>query len=201
MRGEFGAARELIDRAIALARELGDQIALARALGDSARVEMLASSTDGAPRRRRGRTTRSSSGWATRATSPARLRTSATSCTRRGATTRRTSSPSSPNGSRSKGTSTPRCGGASCARRCLPDGVGTTEAERLAMAALRIVAPTDYLDLHADACSTRSRRCCGWRAGTRTPPMRSAKAIALRRRKGNLVATARAEQMLADLDD
>ena len=47
MRGEFGAARELIDRAIALARELGDQISLARALGDSARVEMLANLPDG----------------------------------------------------------------------------------------------------------------------------------------------------------
>ena len=39
------------------------------------------------------------------------------------------------------------------------------EAEVLARDAMRIVAPTDYLDLHADAVVRASRRCCSWPAG------------------------------------
>jgi tetratricopeptide (TPR) repeat protein len=53
MRGRFAPAREQIARAEALARDLGDQIALCRALGDSARVEMLAGSPSVAEREAR----------------------------------------------------------------------------------------------------------------------------------------------------
>ena len=74
------------------------------------------------------------------------------------------------------------------------------EAERFAMAALAIVAPTDYLDLHADALDALAEVL---RLADRNADAAAAlgEAIALRRRKGNLVAAARAERMLAALDD
>ena len=72
------------------------------------------------------------------------------------------------------------------------------EAEAFAMKAVRIVAPTDYLDLHADALDGLAEvlRLAGRRSDA-AAALRDA--LELRRRKGNLVGAARAESSLAEL--
>jgi hypothetical protein len=66
------------------------------------------------------------------------------------------------------------------------------------MAAIAIVAPTDYLDLHADALDALGEVL---RLGDRNADAAAAlrEAITLRRKKGNLIGAARAERMLAEL--
>ena len=72
------------------------------------------------------------------------------------------------------------------------------EAEAFATEAVRIVAPTDYLDLHADALDALAEVL--QLAGRRTEAAAALReAIELRRRKGNLVGASRAEAALAEL--
>ena len=72
------------------------------------------------------------------------------------------------------------------------------EAEAFATEAVRIVSPTDYLDLHADALESLSEvlRLAGRRSDA-AEALRDA--LGLRRRKGNVVAATRAERLLAEL--
>ena len=67
------------------------------------------------------------------------------------------------------------------------------------MAAVDIVAPTDYLDLHADAVDALAEVLrLADRSSDAAATLRQA--IELRRRKGNLIAAARAERILAELE-
>jgi tetratricopeptide (TPR) repeat protein len=72
------------------------------------------------------------------------------------------------------------------------------EAEAFATEAVRIVAATDYLDLHADALDGLAKVL---RLADRGPEAAAAlrEALELCRRKGNLVGAARAESSLAEL--
>ena len=125
MSGRFPEARELIAHAKALARELGDQVALAAVFRDAGHVEMLAGDPVAAEIDGSTPGSRSSSASAITATSRAPLRTWETRSTPRAGSTRPPRWPSTPSGSRSRATSTPRFAGPSSAPRCWRGAAGS----------------------------------------------------------------------------
>jgi class 3 adenylate cyclase/tetratricopeptide (TPR) repeat protein len=197
MLGRFGPARELIARAKSLARELGDQITLSRALSDSARVEMLAASPAAAER-----DARASYEILDRMGNVGNLASTAPhlgdilyaqghydEAHQLSELTERITIEGDVDAEvrwrwlRAK----------TLARRGRYE-----EAEARAMEAVRIVARTDYLDLHADALEALAEVL---RLAARRSDAAAAlrDALELRRRKGNVVGATRAERSLADL--
>ena len=197
MLGRFEPARELITRAKAIARELGDQIALARALGDSARVEMLADSPVAAEKESRedfeilermGNTGNLAS------TAPhlgdiVYAQGRYDEAYQLSEFTERITI---------EGDVDAEVRWRQLRAKTLARWGRHHEAERFAMAAVGIVAPTDYLDLHAEALDALAEvlRLAG-RGPDAATTLREA--IELRRRKGNLVGASRAERLLAEL--
>ena len=197
MLGRFGPARELVTRAKSLARELGDQIALSRALSDSARVEMLAASPAAAEREMRASyeiLDRMGNVGNLASTAPylgdiVYARGHYDEAHQLSEFTERITIEGDVDAEvrwrwlRAK----------TLARRGRFD-----EAEAFAMEAVRIVAPTDYLDLHADALDALAEvlRLAG-RPSDAAAALRDA--VELRRRKGNLVGAARAESSIVEL--
>jgi class 3 adenylate cyclase/tetratricopeptide (TPR) repeat protein len=198
MVGRFVPARELIAHAKALAREVGDQIAMARTLSDSARVEMLAASPAAAEME-----SRASYDILERMGNVGNLASTAPhlgdivyaqgrydEAHQLSEFTERITI----EGDVDAEVRWRWLRGKTLARRGRFD-----EAEAFAMEAVRIVARTDYLDLHADALESLAE-VLGL-AGRRSDSAAALRdALELRRRKGNLVGAARAESSLAELD-
>jgi class 3 adenylate cyclase/tetratricopeptide (TPR) repeat protein len=197
MVGRFGPARELITHAKSLAREVGDQIALARTLSDSARVEMLAASPAAAEME-----SRASYDILERMGNVGNLASTAPhlgdivyaqgrydEAHQLSEFTERITI----EGDVDAEVRWRWLRGKTLARRGRFD-----EAEAFAMEAVRIVARTDYLDLHADALESLAEvlRLAGWRSDA-AAALREA--LELRRGKGNLVGAARVESSLAEL--
>jgi tetratricopeptide (TPR) repeat protein len=197
MLGRFEPAREVVTRATSLAREIGDQIALSRALADSARVEMLAASPAAAER-----DARASYEILERMGNVGNLASLAphlgdilyaqggydeahqlSEFTERITVKGDVDAEVRWHWLRAK----------TLARRGRYD-----EAEAFAMEAVRIVARTDYLDLHTDALESQAEvlRLAGRRSDAAAALKES---LELRRLKGNLVGAARAESSLAEL--
>ena len=197
MMGRFELARELVARATALAQEFGDQISLSRALLDSARVEMLADSPAAAEREAR-------KGYEIldRMKSTGNLASAAPHlgdflyAQGRYDEAQQLSELGERitiEGDVDAEVRWRQLRAKTLARRGHHD-----EAEALAREAVRIVAPTDYLDLHADAFFALAE-VCGWRAGDPEAAEALRDALAMCRRKGNLVGVGRAESLLAAL--
>ncbi len=147
---------------------------------------------------RRVRATRSSIGWGTRGTSRAPPRTSATSCTRRGGTTKRT---------KLSGVHRTDHGRRRCRRRGAL-ALAACEDARPARPVRRGRAVRDGGGAHrrsdrlpgsARRCPRRPRGGVAARGSDADAAAALGDAIELRRRKGNLVGAARAESSLAEL--
>ncbi len=197
MLGRFDQARELITRAKAIARELGDQIALARTLGDSARVEMLANAPVAAEKEAREDyeiLDRMGNVGNLASTAPILgdimyMQGRYEEAHELSEFTERITI----EGDVDAEVRWRQLRAKTLGRRGQHD-----EAKRFAVAAVEIAAPTDYLDLHADALDALAEVL---RLADRDQDaaVTLREAIELRRRKGNLVAAARAERMLAEL--
>ena len=197
MLGRFGSARKLISRATALARELGDQVSLTRALTDSARVEMLADLPAAAEVE-----ARASYEILDRMGNTGNLASTAPYLgdilyAQRGydeayelsVFTERITI---------QGDVDAEVRWRFLRAKTLAQRGRHDEAERFAVAAVDIAAPTDYLDLHADALDALAEVLrLADRSSDAAATLRQA--IELRRRKGNLIAAARAERILAEL--
>ena len=197
MLGRFESAREQITRAKALARELGDLVSLTRALTDSARVEMLADFPAAAEVEARasfeileqmGNTGNLAS------TAPylgdiLYAQGGYDEAYELSVFTERITM---------QGDVDAEVRWRFLRAKTLAQRGRHDEAERFALAAVDIAAPTDYLDLHADALDALAEVL---RLADRNADAAATlgEAITLRRRKGNLVAAARAERMLAEL--
>ena len=197
MLGRSGPARELAARATALARELGDPIALSRSLLDSSRVEMLADSPETAERDARA-------GYEIldRIKSTGNLASAAPHlgdflyAQGRYDEAEKLSEFSERitiEGDVDAEVRWRQLRAKTLARRGRHD-----EAEPLVREAVRIVAPTDYLDLHADALFALAEvmQLAG-RSSDAAEALRDALEVC--RRKGNLVGAGRAESLLAAL--
>jgi class 3 adenylate cyclase/tetratricopeptide (TPR) repeat protein len=197
MMGRFGPARDLVNHAKSLAREVGDQIALHRALGDSARVEMLAGSPTTAESE-----SRASYEILDRMGNVGNLASTAPhlgdilyaqgrydEAHQLSELTERITI----EGDVDAEVRWRQLRAKTLARRGIYD-----EAEALARDAIRIVAPTDYLDLHADATFALAEVL---RLAGRTSDAAAAlrETLELCRRKGNLVRATQAESSLAEL--
>ena len=197
MLGRFESAREQITRAKALARELGDLVSLTRALTDSARVEMLADLPAAAEVE-----ARASFEILEQMGNTGNLASTAPylgdimyaqggydeAYELSGFTERITV----------KGDVDAEVRWRFLRAKTLARWGRHDEAEPLAMEAVRIVAATDYLDLHADTLDALAEVL---RLADRNADAAATlgEAIAVRRRKGNVAAAARAERMLAEL--
>lgn len=87
----------------------------------------------------------------------------------------------------------------SCVRRCWHGSVGTTRPRSRPTLAVRLIAATDYLDLHAHAMVALAevRRLAG-RAADAASSLRGAHG--LYQRKGNVVELARTASLLDELE-
>ena len=198
MLGRFGPARELAARAKSLARELGDQIALSRALSDSARVEMLAGSPAAAEKE-----ARASYEILERMGNVGNLASTAPHLGdivyAQGQYDEAHQLSEFTEGITIEGDVDAEVRWRWLRAKTLAQRGRFDEAEAFATEAVRIVAPTDYLDLHADALDALAEVLR--LAGRRTEAAAALReAIELRRRKGNLVGASRAEASLAELD-
>jgi predicted ATPase/class 3 adenylate cyclase len=197
MLGRFELARELVARATVLAQEFGDQISLSRTLLDSARVEMLADSPETAER-----DARAGFEILDRIKSTGNLASAAPHlgdflyAQGRYEEAERLSEFSeriTVEGDVDAEVRWRQLRAKTLARRGRYD-----EAEPLVREAVRIVAPTDYLDLHADALFALAEvmQLAG-RSADAAEALRDALDVC--RRKGNLVGAGRAEALLAAL--
>ncbi len=199
MLGRFDTARELVAGAKSLARELGDQISLSRALSDSARVEMLADSPASAERE-----ARASYEILDRMGNVGNLASAAPhlgdilyaqgrydEAFDLSVYTERITI----EGDVDAEVRWRQLRAKTLARRERHD-----EAEIFAREAVRIAAPTDYLNLHAESLEALAEvlRLAG---RDRDAAAALREALELCRRKGNLVAAARLERSLAELED
>jgi tetratricopeptide (TPR) repeat protein len=197
MLGRFELARELVARATAVAHEFGDQISLSRTLLDSARVEMLADSPE-----RAERDARAGYEILDRIKSTGNLASAAPLLGDFLYTQGRYeeaeklsefSERITVEGDVDAEVRWRQLRAKTLARRGRYD-----EAEPLVREAVRIVAPTDYLDLHADALFALAEV---MQLAGRSSDAAEALGDALEvcRRKGNLVGAGRAESLLAAL--
>ena len=197
MRGRFERAREQITRAIALARELGDQIALCRALADSARVEMLADSPPAAEQ-----VMRTSYAILDRMGNTGNLASAAPYLGdivyAQGGYDEAYQLSEFTEQITVQGDVDAEVRWRQLRAKTLARWGRHDEAEALATEAVRIVAATDYLDLHADALFGMAEVL---RLAERSSDAASAlrEALELCKRKGNLVRATQAESWLAEL--
>jgi tetratricopeptide (TPR) repeat protein len=196
MRGRFEVARELIERAIDFTRELGDQVATARSLADSARVEMLAGEPSTAER-----DARAAVDIVEAVGSVGHLASEAPSlgdvlyalgrydeAMELAELTERITV----RGDVDAEVRWRQLQAKVLARRGRPD-----EADRLARDAVRIVASTEYLDLHVDALFALAEVSrLADRNADAAEALREARTLS--RQKGNLVAVGRADALLAE---
>jgi tetratricopeptide (TPR) repeat protein len=197
MLGRFEPARELVTRATSLAREIGDQIALSRALADSARVEMLAASPAAAEREARaGYEILERMGNVGNLASAAPHLGDILYAQGRYDEAHQLSVFTE--GITVKGDVDAEVRWRWVRAKTLARRGRSDEAEAFAMEAVRIVARTDYLDLHTDALESQAEvlRLAGRRSDAAAALKES---LELRRLKGNLVGAARAESSLAEL--
>ncbi len=197
MFGRFGPARELVTGAKSLARELGDQIALSRALSDSARVEMLAASPASAERE-----ARASYEILDRMGNVGNLASTAPHLGdivyAQGRYDEAFDLSTYTQQITIEGDVDAEVRWRQLRAKTLAQRGRYDEAEALAREAVRIAAPTDYLDLHADAVFALAEVL--QLAGRRSDAAGALReALELCRRKGNLVRATQAETSLAAL--
>jgi tetratricopeptide (TPR) repeat protein len=199
MLGRFEPARELVVRAKMLNEELGDQVAVARSLSDAARIEMLAGAPSAAEAEARAAfdVLRGMGNIGQLASAAPHLGDIVYELGRHDEAmelaelTERISI----EGDVDAGVRWRLVQAKVLARR------GRSEdAARLAADAVRIAAPTEYLDLRADALFAQAEvdRLAG-RSSDAVGSLREA--LELCRQKGNLVRAAQAERQLAELGE